>query len=107
MDPAPASGCFKSTEIRQKINPIALASSLLCNTESWRKDPQASPSLWLLERPEQFTSTEVTEGGNMVTTSWIFSHATEADNLVAEGMLTNATKKVFIVLIYRSFSTHN
>lgn len=43
----------------------------------------------------------------MVTTSWIFSHATEADNLVAEGTLTNATKKVFIVLIYRSFSTHN
>lgn len=29
----------------------------------------------------------------MVTTSWIFSHATEADNLVVEGTLANATKK--------------
>lgn len=41
--------------------------------------------------------TEVTEGRNIITTSWIFSHATEAGNLVVEGTLTKATRKVFIV----------
>lgn len=55
-DPVPANGWIKSTEIWQKINSTIPAFFLLCNTESWTKDPQVSLSLWLLERPQQFSS---------------------------------------------------
>lgn len=61
-DPVPASAYIKSTEIHQKINSTAPASSLLCIPESWRRDPQASLSLWFLGRPQELSSDRSNRG---------------------------------------------